>query len=193
LIVSPPLRDSSIDSWEDHLSSFEDEEGKLAQLSELVWPDCPKEVEEWVKTHCARTRLLRESRKPTTFQVIHGEVDLSPKDLEDLLDSMGVESLRGEVFSTRRSWNKTGEKMMPWEARAEPGDHPPGLEAAAARLSLKDQIPIAERFRYAYILRRERVLKEYAKEKKRRKRKEVRESGARGATNTLNQWLDEEV
>jgi len=59
-------------------------------------------------------------------------------------------------------------------------------------MTKKDDIPIAERFRYAYILRAKRLKQKYVKEEKRRLRKEMRESGIKGSKHLVQRWLDDD-
>ena len=49
---------------------------------------------------------------------------------------------------------------------------------------------LKERFRYAYILRRERVRREYDRERGRRKRRDAKRRGTRGGANLVDTWLD---
>ena len=55
------------------------------------------------------------------------------------------------------------------------------LQVGEGPRGLKESIPIAERFRYAYILRRERG---------RRKRMDAKRRGTRGGANLVDTWLD---
>ena len=63
------------------------------------------------------------------------------------------------------------------------------------RLSVagRNEIPISERFRYAYILRAQRIQAKFQKERKRLANREKRLAGNRGTKNILDKWLDEEV
>ena len=113
-------------------------------------------------------RLLLSSDEESLGSVLHGDAGVTPEHCGGVLAAMGVpESSSGAAVEEEGE----GEGMR----------------------SLREQIPIAERFRFAYILRRERVTREYNKEKKRRWRKEAKKMGERGSQNLVNRWLDDPV
>ena len=112
-------------------------------------------------------------------------------ELERRLDAMGVpHQVPGAAFAwewggPERGWARVAGMVVSGSSPS-CGD----LQVGEGPRGLKESIPIAERFRYAYILRRERVRREYDRERGRRKRRDAKRRGTRGGANLVDTWLD---
>ena len=122
------------------------------------------------------------SRNSAVLQVVHGEDGLTLAELERRLDAMGVpHQVPGTAFAwewggSEHGWARVAGLVVSGSSPS-CGD----LQVGEGPRGLKESIPIAERFRYAYILRRERG---------RRKRRDAKRRGTRGGANLVDTWLD---
>ena len=125
------------------------------------------------------------TRNSAVLQVVHGEDGLTLAELERRLDAMGVpHQVPGAAFAwewggPERGWARVAGLVVSGSAPScgdlQVGEGPRGLK---------------ERFRYAYILRWDRVRREYDRERGRRKRRDAKRRGTRGGANLLDTWLD---
>jgi hypothetical protein len=171
--------------------------GKLIHLRQLVWDDIPSELCDWIQKHAPKVSVIRsididnytdigakqgEGQIIISHPMLHGEdLHTSPQQCESLLDQMAIRCLDKEEQDDHN--NKRALLLGGGNGHSSPRSH---------HYTTRAEIPIAERFRYAYIMRSNRLSEKYAKEGKRRLRKEIRESGTKGAKNLVQRWLDDE-
>lgn len=189
-----PARDAAGDaeSWEDVAASGAAPwVGRLTRLRELAWrgEGLPPNLARWIRERCTRFRLITEpdasSDAPiASASVLHGSPELTIARVR-----RAAANLCCPTSSTR--CGEEPSRGYGGEAASSTSEGKAMDGRVAAWRGARDSVPLAERFRYAYILRAQRLAKKAERERQRLKRKEKRAAGARGARNVLEEWLDE--